>query len=381
MPSIIIIFHTPSNAGYAMSPLEKMFFQVCREIFNGQDNVHFAFKNFDKGRPESLPNDFSNLITIDMASTCNRMLSTASKYILENNITSALCFDLQVRSPICNMLRNSGVKKIASYWGAPISGNNNIIMLTLKRIEVALSSNKPDLFIFESEAMRRFAVHGRGILFKNTRVIPTGIDTNKFQPNTSSKKYVSEEFGIPLNNKIIFYSGHMEERKGVKTIIEAAIKLIDEEKLTHWYFLICGNRPNEEKPFLKILENTKAKEHVIFAGYRTDINNLIPGCDIGVIPSTGWDSFPMSCLEIASCGLPLVVSELQGLTETIEENVTGLSFTPGDSTQLASAIIKLDQNEQMRLQFSQAARERIIKGYSLEQQYKSLFFTMKKTFA
>ncbi|MCK5662662.1 MAG: glycosyltransferase family 4 protein [Thiotrichaceae bacterium] len=364
-----------------MSPLEKMFFQVCREIFNGQDNVHFAFKNFDKGRPESLPNDFSNLITIDMASTCNRMLSTASKYILENNITSALCFDLQVRSPICNMLRNSGVKKIASYWGAPISGNNNIIMLTLKRIEVALSSNKPDLFIFESEAMRRFAVHGRGILFKNTRVIPTGIDTNKFQPNTSSKKYVSEEFGIPLNNKIIFYSGHMEERKGVKTIIEAAIKLIDEEKLTHWYFLICGNRPNEEKPFLKILENTKAKEHVIFAGYRTDINNLIPGCDIGVIPSTGWDSFPMSCLEIASCGLPLVVSELQGLTETIEENVTGLSFTPGDSTQLASAIIKLDQNEQMRLQFSQAARERIIKGYSLEQQYKSLFFTMKKTFA
>ena len=381
MPSIIIIFHTPSNAGYAMSPLEKMFFQVCREIFNGQDNVHFAFKNFDKGRPESLPNDFSNLITIDMASTCNRMLSTASKYILENNITSALCFDLQVRSPICNMLRNSGVKKIASYWGAPISGNNNIIMLTLKRIEVALSSNKPDLCIFESEAMRRFAVHGRGILYKNTRVIPTGIDTNKFQPNTSSKKYVSEEFGIPLNNKIIFYSGHMEERKGVKTIIEAAIKLIDEEKLTHWYFLICGNRPNEEKPFLKILENTKAKEHVIFAGYRTDINNLIPGCDIGVIPSTGWDSFPMSCLEIASCGLPLVVSELQGLTETIEENVTGLSFTPGDSTQLASAIIKLDQNEQMRLQFSQAARERIIKGYSLEQQYKSLFFTMKKTYA
>jgi len=94
-----------------------MFFQVCCEIFHGPDKVHFAFKNFDKGLPESLPKNFTNFLTIDMASSCIEMLNTASNYIVENNITAAFCFDLQVKSPICDMLRNSGVKRIASYWG------------------------------------------------------------------------------------------------------------------------------------------------------------------------------------------------------------------------------------------------------------------------
>lgn len=256
--------------------------------------------------------------------------------------------------------------------GAPISGENRFLKLLLKRVEVFFSKNKPDLFIFESEAMRRFAVYGRGIRFNDTCVIPTGVDTQKFRPNTSSKNYVLNEFSIPENSKIIFYSGHMEERKGVRIIIESAIKLIDDKKVTHLHFLICGNHHGEETPFIKMLKNTKAKNHVTFAGYRTDVDKIIPGCDFGVIASTGWDSFPMSSLEIASCGLPLIVSSLQGLTETIQENVTGLSFPPGDSSQLAAAIQKLDQNEQMYFQFSKAARERIVSKYSLEQQYKAL---------
>ena len=380
MPSVIVIFHTDSNAGYAMSPLENMFFSVCCEIFHGQDNVHFAFKNFDKGRPDSLPADFSNYVTIDMASGSAEMLAQASRYIVENNIVFAFCFDLQVRSPICSMLRRSGVKKIASYWGAPISSRNNLLKLTLKRIEVALSKGKPDLFIFESEAMRDFAVYGRGIPVKNTSVVPTGVDTKKFRPNASSKNYVSREFGISLEKKIIFYSGHMEERKGVKIIIESAIKLIDHEGERHWHYLICGNRPGEEAPFIKMLENTVAKNHVTFAGYRNDIDKIIPGCNLGVIASTGWDSFPMSSLEIASCGIPLIVSSLQGLNETIEEGVTGFSFTPGDSNQLTNAILRLDRNNELYEQFSQASRNRITNKFSLEHQYRSLLKILTRLF-
>ena len=383
MSGIIVMFHTPSNAGYAMTPLEKTFFQVACSLFGDQNNVHFSFKNFDNGMPKSLPEGFKNVIEVDLQCHSQRMLSQASCYIKNNSISSALVFDLQIKSPICTMLRFAGIKTILSYWGSPISSFNSKPMLLLKKIEVALTKSKPDLFIFESEAMREFAVYGRGILKKNTCVIPTGVDTDRFQPNSNAKNYLSENFNIPKTQKVAFYTGHMEERKGVKVIIEAAIKLKETHHLDNWHFLICGNRPGEEKQYLGILEGTQAKNSVTFAGYRSDIDKISPGCDLGIIASTGWDSFPMSSLEMAACGLPILVSALQGLTETIDEGVTGQSFEPGNSTELAKIIFQIDKNELLRQQYSEAARKRIIDRYSLAIHQKKLAYcvtgALKKT--
>lgn len=368
MSAMIVIFHTPSNAGYAMTPLEKMFFKVACDLYGGQEKVHFAFKDLDSGMPESLPKGFNNVIQIDMGSQEQGMLERASCYIKSNCITSALVFDLQVKSPTCNMLRAAGVQSIISYWGSPISSLNNKLMLLLKRIEVALEKNKPDLFIFESEAMRELAVHGRGILKRNTVVIPTGVDTDKFQPSPNAKCYLARNFNISKAHKVVLYTGHMEERKGVRIIIEAAIKLKEMHCEDDWHFLICGNRPGEEKQFLEILAGTQAKDSVTFAGYRDDVDKIAPGCDIGVIASTGWDSFPMSTLEMAACGLPIFVSALQGLVETIDEGSTGELFEPGNSTELALLISQIGQNNLKLQQYSDAARERILERYSLQVQ-------------
>ncbi|MCF6236493.1 MAG: glycosyltransferase family 4 protein [Gammaproteobacteria bacterium] len=372
MSAIIVIFHTPSNAGYAMTPLEKVFFQVACSLYGSQKNVHFAFKDLDNGMPKSLPKGFCNVIEIDSENQSQEMFSQANSYIKRNNISSAFVFDLQVKSSICSMLRHAGIKTIISYWGSPISSLNSKYVLLLKRIEVALTQNKPDLFIFESEAMRELAVYGRGIFKKNTCVIPTGVDTDRFQPNSSAKNYLNESFDIPKTKKIALYTGHMEERKGVKVIINAAIKLKEVHGLDNWHFLICGNRPGEEKQYLEILDGTQAKNSVTFAGYRSDIDKISPGCEIGIIASTGWDSFPMSSLEMAACGLPIFVSELQGLTETIDEGKTGQSFEPGNSARLAKMIFHIDQNEPLRKQYSEAARKRILGCYSLTAHKKKL---------
>ncbi len=363
-----------------MSPLEKIFFEVACKLFGGQQRVHFSFTDLSAGHPNSLPSDFINIIEINRQSITSDRCDFIAKYIAEHNIKSALCFDLQVSSKFCDLLRTSGVNKIISYWGAPISGENNFLKLLYKRIEVALNRNKPDLFIFESRAMQHLAINGRGILLKHTCVIPTSVDTDRFQPDSTAKDYVLQNFNISTNDSVAFYSGHMEERKGVKVIIDAAIELIDNRDLKNWYFLFCGNRPGEEKKYVNMLNGKKAAKHIIFAGYRTDIHKIIPGCDIGIVASTGWDSFPMSCLENAACGLPLIVSHLQGLTETIEEGVTGLSFQPGKSTELADIIYKLDKDEALRKNYAVAARRRITSNYSIPIQENNLMKHWAKIF-
>ena len=372
MQSIIVIFHTPSNAGYAMSPLERMFYNVGCELCGGPDNVHFGFSDLDAGLPKSLPDDFKNVIAVSPKPSQRETLKKAAEYIKRNNITIALCFDLQPSGVLCKALRSAGVKTLVSYWGSTISPLNSGLKLFLKRMEVALSPNRPNLFIFESESMREYAVSGRGIPTRETCVIPTGVNTEKFIPHPGGKQYLQDQFGIPTDRFVVFYSGHMEERKGVHVIMRSAIELIDKRNLDKIHFLICGNRPGEEQPFLEMLKNSKASTNVTFGGYRTDVDELINGSDIGMIASTGWDSFPMSSLEMASCGLPIVVSALQGLKETLVHGKTGLSFTPGNHIEASDYIQQLYSDRELRSEMSQAARERIVKLYSLEHQKRNL---------
>lgn len=375
---ILIIFHTSSNAGYAMTALEKMFFNVCSAITNDESMVHFSFTDISSGAPQSLPKDFDRYIKLDFKD--NGTFLPVRKYILQNNITNVLCFDVQPRSMLCDFLRSCGVKKIVSYWGSTISSQNSFFKLLLKKLDVLLARNKPDLFIFESEAMRQLAVHGRGIAHHHTCVIPTGVDTERFKPDAGAHLYVREKFNLPSNATIAFYSGHMEQRKGVKVIVDAAIYLAKNYPELPLYFLICGNRPGEENQFLAQLKGTTAEEKVIFGGYRTDLAMLMPGCTLGIVASTGWDSFPMSTLEMAASGLPIVVSKLQGLVETLEEEVTGYTFEPGNPYALAEKVIKILNDAELQQKLSLNAVKRINEKFTVNVQFQRLHAQLSSTF-
>jgi glycosyltransferase involved in cell wall biosynthesis len=338
-------------------------------------NIHFAYKNFDDGPPTSLPDGFENLIAIDKddAST----FAPAASYIKKHNIDFAFCFDLPVNSGVVSLLRTGGVRKIVSYWGAPISSENRGLKLLAKRIQVLMNRRKPDHFIFESHAMCHFAVNGRGIPRRMTSVIPTGIDTEKYHPNRASPGHLERLFAIPANANVVFYCGHMERRKGVHVIIDAAMALVDQFDRHDIYFIIAGNRPGEEAVFLNQMGGHEVHSRVHFIGYRKDLHEIMPNCQIGTIASTGWDSFPMSSIEMAACGLPLVVSDLQGLTETIVDEVTGLKFTPGDHLSMARKILSLLDNPQKRESLALAGRARAVSGYSTRVQLERLISCCK----
>jgi glycosyltransferase involved in cell wall biosynthesis len=85
---------------------------------------------------------------------------------------------------------------------------------------------------------------------------------------------------------------------------------------------------------------------------------------LGVIASTGWDSFTMSSVEMMSSGLPLIVSNLQGLAETIENGKNGYTITPGDYEGLRDCIKDLVGSDELRNSFSVASRRRAVDLFS-----------------
>ncbi|MDO9182498.1 MAG: glycosyltransferase family 4 protein [Bacteriovorax sp.] len=377
---ILVFFHCSSNTGYAIGRLETVFFDMALNLTKDVKKIHFGYPDFNGGASSFLPSDFNNIIKFNSADSDPKSLKTIQSYIMDNKIEVVLGFDQPVSRPAYSVMRRAGIKLFVSYWGAPMSSINHGIKLLFKKIEVRLKKTRPDHFIFESNAMAETAVFGRGIVQRDVTVIPLGVDTEIFKANPLMEKYAYEIFSIPKNRKIIFYSGHMEERKGVHVIVKAANTLILERRRIDVHFLILGNLDGQEKKFAPMYAGTETEKYITFGGYRDDINWILSSPYVGVIASTGWDSFTMSALEMASSGLPLIVSNLQGLVEVIEIGKTGYLIEPGNHVDLANRIEQLIDNIDLRNEMSVAARKRIIEGFSREKQIENLTNTVQRLY-
>lgn len=361
-PAILIMIHCHENTGYAIASLEDIFYKAALSAGFTDEKIFWSFNGLEeKQTPKKID---CNYLTPDR--------EQFSSFLKKNMITTVIAFDLGYPANVIKLLKKAGVKNIISYWGASMSSINTGPKLLLKKIEYTLRKNKPDLFVFESEAMRKTATEGRGVPFRATKVIYLGVDTCRFSPSIEPNFYAHDQFDIPKDRKIIFYSGHMEERKGVRVIIKAAIKLIQNNQLQRIHFVLCGNKGNEAQIYNDMLINSEAKNHVTFAGYRSDINLLMRSSSIGVIASTGWDSFTLSSVEMMASGLPLIVSNLQGLAETTVHEHNGYHITPGSADELAERIVALTTNPDLAKQFSINSRNRALKFFTKEKQIKSI---------
>ncbi len=357
--SILLMIHCAENTGYAIKSLESVFLAAARKAGFANEQIFWSFKTTTtKNNSHTIECDYLDIKTH----------STLAQLIKDNEVTVVLAFDLGFPSPVISVLKRAGVKKIISYWGASMSSLNSGLKLQLKKLECLLTKNKPDQFIFESEAMCRTATHGRGIAESATSIIYLGVDTDRFFPNYNNEDYTYHHLKIPRNRKIVFYSGHMEERKGVRVIVQAAAQLVDTLQFLDIHFVICGNKNNEAEAYEKLLIGKQAQDHVTFAGYRSDIAELMRGSHIGVIASTGWDSFTMSSIQMMASGLPLIVSNLQGLSETIEHERNGYLIKPGDYQALAQKISHLSTHPDTAEKFSAVSRKRAEMLFSVKDQ-------------
>lgn len=356
--SLLIMLHCEQFTGYAIGVLEDIFFEAAQRSGYKESEIFWSYKSV-------ADNDAENVIPCDYRLFDARFFA---KFLHDKNITQVIAFDLNYPSDVLDVLRRANVDHIVSYWGAGISSINSGVKLQLKRLEWTLRKNKPDCFIFESEAMRKTGTLGRGIPHDKAFVVPLGVDVEKYKPDYGNNYDAHDLLGIPRSRKIVFYSGHMEERKGVRVIVQAAIETVDKMNNKGLHFVLCGNKGDEASGYEKLLENTEAAGHVVFAGYRKDIARLMRSSFVGAIASTGWDSFTMSSVEMMASGLPLIVSNLQGLAETTLDGVTGFHIEPGNYRELAEKISYLYSSPDKATEFSNASRLRAVNFFSKERQ-------------
>lgn len=162
-------------------------------------------------------------------------------------------------------------------------------------------------------------------------VIRNGIDTERFIPGHRDK--ARYRFELPLDGQLVGCSGRLEPVKDQQTLISALTLL---PKTIH--LALAGTGSDEMR--LKALANTLQLDgRVHFLGRVDDMPTFYQALDVFCLPSKN-EGFPLSPLEAQACGIPTLVTDVGGASETLCPD-NGCTVTSGDKNAMADKLLSL----------------------------------------
>ncbi|MBM81177.1 MAG: hypothetical protein CMJ78_11365 [Planctomycetaceae bacterium] len=234
--------------------------------------------------------------------------------------------------------------------------------------------NKNDILVAVSHATRRHHVD-QGLDAERTGVVYNGIDLKQFKPEVQSG-VLKDEFGIDPDGFLVLTIGQIALRKGHDVLAKAAIEVCTELEDVH--FLIVGER-HSNKPesidFEAQIETTFADaghaDRLHRVSYCEDVGFLMAECDLLVHPAK-QEPLGRVLLEAAACELPIIATDVGGTAEIVTHEDSALLVPPSDSTALRNAILQAYDEEEERLDFADAARNRVKMLFSIERASRAL---------
>lgn len=131
---------------------------------------------------------------------------------------------------------------------------------------------------------------------------------------------------------------------------------------------IAGQEENIKPSELRALaQRYGVKDHVDFLGHVERVGELMRGCAVGVVASTGSEAVSRVALEWMAAGKPVVSTSVGCLPEMVKPNETGTLVPPQDATSLAHALEKLFKDPVQAHAMGKAGYTRVKHQFSLDQ--------------
>ena len=204
-------------------------------------------------------------------------------------------------------------------------------------------------------------------------ITPFGVECDRFTPMPENRDHIAITIGTVKT---------LSHKYGIDTLIDAfAILINDQDKLAdnvrdRLHLLLVGGGPDQAELQARA-DALKLEGRVTFAGKvsHADVPKWLNRLDIYVAASRlDSESFGVAVIEASSCELPVVVSNVGGLPEVVEDGLTGLVIPRNDSVALSAALARLVADAPLRISMGRAGRSLVQRNYewkqSLEQMIK-----------
>ncbi len=218
---------------------------------------------------------------------------------------------------------------------------------------LADSPSQRDFMVAEGiAAAEKVEVLGKGSI--------CGVDGGRFRPEVGRRQAVRQKHGIPDEAVAFLYLGRLNRDKGMPELASAFAAVARPDA----WLLIVG--PDEEgMRDIMLARLGAAADRCRFVGFTDRPEDYMAAGDVFCLPSYR-EGFGMVVIEAAAAGMPAVASRIYGVTDAVEDGVTGLLHAPGDVPGIARHMATMADNAARRTAMGNAARERALRLFSAE---------------
>ena len=208
-----------------------------------------------------------------------------------------------------------------------------------------------------SQDVAAFSAARGGLPIGKIQVIPNGVDAGQFAEAQSADL---AHFEIPPGSRTLLFVGRLDPQKGPFVLMAAARELLPRHNDVH--LLLVGDGPLAEN-LRKWVAKENLTDRVHFAGRRNDVPSVMRAAEIFVLPSL-WEGLPNVVLEAMAAGVAVVASRVEGISDLLLDDQTGLVVPPNSAPDLAEAIERLLADPQHAHQMGHNAQQFVRKEFA-----------------
>jgi len=178
--------------------------------------------------------------------------------------------------------------------------------------------------------------------------------------------------------------GRFVAKKGYDDLLRACWHLA--ESGLDFTLTLAGDGPRRGQ-LERLTERLRLTSQVRFPGFVSydQVPDLFHDADMFLMPSVvaasgDRDGIPLVLMEALTHRVPVVATSISGIPELIEDGVTGLLVPQRDPAALAEAMKRLCRDRDGALRLAEAGRERVLKTFNPEANYRAVFELYRRSF-
>ena len=199
---------------------------------------------------------------------------------------------------------------------------------------------------------------------RSVHLIPNGVDAQHFR-SAPRDELLAQSLGLS-GRSVVGFVGEARSKKGLASLLIAYRSVAQQRPAV---LLLVGGVRRDDKELLKVFQKQQPDLPIVVVPYTASealpaYYNLI---DVLVLPSLR-DGLPNALLEGMACERAIVATTAGGIPDAIIDGENGRLVAPGDTNALTAAIIDLIDDADLRQRLGQAARARVLRDFTLEQE-------------
>lgn len=244
----------------------------------------------------------------------------------------------------------------------------NIFIKKAYLLAEKISAPFKDVIIVNSEFDRQLAIKNKIAKPNKIIIIYNGLDfaKMKFLSRETARNFLENKiyeaisYKLKAESLIIGIIANLYKNKGIRYLILAIARI----RFYHKFNLVLIGEGPERKNLEKIIKDSKLENTVFLIGAIPDAYKYLKAFDLFVLPSVK-EGQPWAILEAMVAEVPIVATNIAGIPEMIENEISGLLVEPADPEVLAAAIEKMLTHPSLAIECARKAFTVVKEKFSL----------------